>query len=352
MTETNTPPSQDFTGSVFDSVVATAGEALIDMIVESDGRLRPCHGGAVLNMTRAIGKQGIPTLYLNPLSRDGFGRSMAKSIADAGVTLAYPDGIHEPTSLAIAELDAEGKASYSFYRDGVADRQVDSATMNAHCSHAPGLKVVATGCLALVPDDAHKYLPWLQAQRAADKLVVVDANLRPAIVPDMNAYKASVMAALGEAHLIKASDDDLVTLGFDSQPPLEAARQLLASTRAKWLALTLGAKGAMLLDRAGHVWQVRESAPVKVADTVGAGDCFIAGMVVALLDRPAVRMATTPEAIELTSDDAAAILSCAVASASICVQRVGCAPPTRQEVAQRLSDHPPIVSSVAPDSST
>lgn len=330
----------------FDSHVATAGEALIDMIVEADGRLRPCHGGAVLNMTRALGVQGIPTLYLNPLSRDGFGRSMAGSIAESGVTLAYPEGIHEPTSLAIAELDAEGKASYSFYRDGVADRQVSAPTMNAHCAAAPALKLVATGCLALVPDDQDKYLPWLQAQRAAGRIVVVDANLRPAIVPDMAAYRASVMGALGEAHLIKASDDDLVTLGFDTQPPLAAAKELLAATRAGWLALTLGAKGAMLIDRAGHVWQVTESAPVKVADTVGAGDCFIAGLVAALLERPSVIQAASPDDIALDGTDVEALLARAVASASLCVQRVGCVPPTRDEVAERLRLHPPVVTSL------
>ena len=76
--------------------------------------------------------------------------------------------------------------------------------------------MVVTGCLALVADDTPKYLPWLQAQRAAGKLVVVDANLRPAIVPDMAAYQASVMAALGEADIKSIEDlagcatDDLV----------------------------------------------------------------------------------------------------------------------------------------------
>lgn len=36
-------------------VVATAGEALMDMLVEADGRLLPCAGGAVYNLTRALG---------------------------------------------------------------------------------------------------------------------------------------------------------------------------------------------------------------------------------------------------------------------------------------------------------
>ena len=317
--------------------VATAGEALMDMIQEADGRLRPCDGGAVYNLTRALGLQGVGTLYLNPLSQDRFGRGLARAIADAGVTLAHPEPAHEPTSLAVVSLDDAGKASYSFYREGVADRRVDATTMNAQCAAQPALKMVVTGCLALVADDSPKYLPWLQAQRAAGRLVVVDANLRPAIVPDMAAYQASVMAALREADIVKVSDDDLHILGFTQADPLDAARELLAQTPARWLALTLGAKGAVFLARGGASWQAVESQPVTVADTVGAGDCFLAGMLAALLERPALQTARNAADLQLGADDVQALLANAIASASLCVMQTGCQPPTREQVLRRLS---------------
>ena len=316
--------------------VATAGEALMDMIQEADGRLRPCDGGAVYNLTRALGLQGVGTLYLNPLSQDRFGRGLARAIAEARVTLANPEPAHEPTSLAVVSLDEAGKASYSFYREGVADRRVDAATMSAQCAAQPALKMVVTGCLALVADDTPKYLPWLQAQRAAGKLVVVDANLRPAIVPDMAAYQASVMAALGEADIVKVSDDDLHILGFTNADPLVAARELLAVTPARWLALTLGAKGAVFLDRSGGAWTSSESQPVTVADTVGAGDCFLAGMLAELLERPSMQAARTAADLRLDATDIEALLANAIASASLCVMQTGCQPPTREQVLQRL----------------
>ena len=316
--------------------VATAGEALMDMIVETDGRLRPCNGGAVYNMTRALGLQGVGTLYLNPLSSDRFGQGMAAAIHEAGVTLARDTPAHEPTSLAIVGVDADGKASYSFYREGVADRQVTALEMNAECAALPSLKLIATGCLALVADDAHKYLPWLKAQRAAGKLVVVDANLRPAIVPDMAAYQASVMNALGQAHIVKVSDDDLQTLGFADSDPMAAARALLATTQAPWLALTMGPKGAVLMHRDGQAWHAAETAPVKVADTVGAGDCFLAGMLVALLERPVTQAAASADALQLDADDIEHILCHAIASASLCVQEVGCVPPNLDKVRARM----------------
>ena len=326
--------------------VATAGEALIDMITESDGRLRPCAGGAVYNLTRALGLQGVGTLYLNPLSQDRFGRLMADAIHEARVTLARETPVHEPTSLALVGLDDEGKASYSFYRDGVADRQVNAADMTAQCAAQPGLKVAVTGCLALVADDSPKYLPWLQAQRAAGRLVVVDANLRPAIVPDMAAYQASVMAALGQAHIVKVSDDDLVTLGFTTPDPLDAARELLQATSATWLALTLGPKGAVLLHRDGQGWKAAEPTPITVVDTVGAGDCFLAGLLAALLERPAMQNAARADQLVLDSDDVQHILGRAVASASLCVMQTGCVPPSRDQVVERVATLRPMFRSL------
>lgn len=327
--------------------VATAGEALMDLIQETDGRLRPCDGGAVYNLTRALGLQGVGTLYLNPLSRDRFGRGLARAIADAGVTLAHAEAVHEPTSLAVVSLDEAGKASYSFYRDGVADRRVDAATLSAHCAAQAGLKMVVTGCLALVAEDSPKYLPWLQAQRAAGRLVVVDANLRPAIVPDMAAYQASVMAALREADIVKVSDDDLIVLGFTNPDPLAAARELLAQTPARWLALTLGARGAVFLAREGGAWQATESQPVQVADTVGAGDCFLAGMLAALLERPALQTLRTAAELRLDAADIEALLGHAIASASLCVMQTGCQPPSREQILQRLADGAPRVRPLA-----
>jgi len=317
--------------------VATAGEALIDMIEEADGRLRPCTGGAVYNLTRALGLQGVGVLYLNPFSTDRFGQLLTEGLREAHVQQAHPHPVLEPTSLAVVGLDAQGKASYSFYREGVADRRVSAAEMNAQCHAQPTLSVVATGCLALVADDAPRYLPWLQTQRFEGRLVVVDANLRPAIVPDMAPYRDSVMAALREAHIVKVSDDDLQTLGFAQSDPVEGARLLLEQTQARWLALTLGAKGAVLLQRDGSGWHAVESEAVKVADTVGAGDCFLAGMLTALLERTTPRTAPHADAIELDAGDLVHILGHAVASASLCVQATGCVPPSLAQVRQRLA---------------
>jgi fructokinase len=309
--------------------VATAGEALIDLIWGADGRFEPCIGGAVYNLSRALARQGIETLYLNPLSRDRFGRQLAAGLMADGVHLAAPEPVVEVTSLAVVSVNEAGHPDYAFYREGVADRATDAARLTRACQGASGLKIVCTGALALSPDDASTYLPWLAAQRDGGKKVVIDANLRPSVMPDLKRYRAHVLSTLQYADVIKVSDEDLDNLELPGSTPLEKARHLLGLCSAQLLALTLGGAGANLLTRHGEVFDARETAPLVVLDTVGAGDCFLAGLVTTMLE---ANLASDWGNARVDSALAQGLLHNAIASASICVQRRGCVPPSRAEV--------------------
>jgi fructokinase len=314
--------------------VATAGEALIDMIGNTDGLFEPCIGGAVYNLTRAMSRQGIGTLYLNPLSKDRFGRQLANGLIADGVHLARPDPVKEVTSLAVVSVNAAGHPDYAFYREGVADRATSAPQLTEACAGASGLSVVCTGALALSPNDAKTYLPWLATQRDAGRVVVIDANMRPSVMTDLAAYRLHVLATLQYADVIKVSDEDLEHLGLSGSGAVERARHLLQGSRAKFLALTCGADGAYLLTRNGQQFHAQEGEAIQVVDTVGAGDCFLAGVVVSLLEQ---ELPTHWGAEKVESAQAQALLESAIASASICVQRRGCAPPLREEVRARIA---------------
>ncbi|PKO60977.1 MAG: carbohydrate kinase [Betaproteobacteria bacterium HGW-Betaproteobacteria-18] len=317
--------------------VATAGEALIDFIGHADGRFEPCLGGAVYNLTRALARQGVDTCYLNPLSRDRFGRQLAQGLVTDGVHLAVADPVVQVTSLAVVNLNDQGHPDYAFYREGVADRATRAADLIRACDALENLSVVCTGALALSPDDADTYLPWLAKQRQAGRTVVIDANLRPSVMPDIELYRRHVLSALQYADVIKASDEDLVCLKLPGGDALAQAQHLLQSSRASVMALTLGGAGAALLTRHGQVFAAREPEPIAVVDTVGAGDCFLAGLVVAML---AQKLPADWGTGEVADEVARPLLTSAIASASLCVMRRGCVPPTRAEVLARLAQVP------------
>ena len=329
--------------------VAAAGEALIDLIVQADGRFEPCIGGAVFNLTRALARQGVGVLYLNPLSRDRFGRKLAAALIDDGVQLARTHAVGESTSLAVVGLDDTGHPNYAFYREGVADRAITADQLTASCQSEASLSIVCTGALALAPDDAVHYLPWLRAQRDAGKVIVVDANLRPSVMPDQAAYRRNVQEAMQIAHVVKVSDEDLDNLAVPGADAIARAHHVLASTGARLVLLTLGADGACLLTQDGRSWHARETSPVEVVDTVGAGDCFLAGFLAEWLRvQPDTGAADEDPSIApgarllapLKDTSARQLLTHAVASASLCIMRRGCAPPTGDEVRARVVQTP------------
>lgn len=320
--------------------IATAGEALIDLVAQADGRLLPCLGGAVYNVSRALVLQGAGTSYLNPFSGDRLGRQLAARMVSEGVVLACPEPVQAVTSLAVVGLDEQGHPDYAFYRQGVADRAITAVSLNAACAALPALQVVCTGCLALDPQDAQVYLPWLATQRSAGRLVVVDANVRPAVIQDMTSYRANILQALALADVIKASDEDLAYLQLPGEDALAQARHLFSCTPVQCMALTLGPEGACLLVRSADgvaVFRAKEPQPITVVDTVGAGDCFLAGLLAGLLHHAQATAQTPAQVLALgVAAVMRDVLAHALANASLCVMQPGCSPSTWAQVRARM----------------
>jgi fructokinase len=327
-------------------MITCYGEALIDLIVSpySQTSLRTdsqaCLGGSVFNFCIASARQGLATAYLNPLSHDSFGVQFRKLLLAEAVTLACTAPSALPTSIAVVQLDAAGKASYAFHREAVADR--DLSAQQAIATLPASTHVLHTGCLMLVPTDWPKTRAILQAASLQGACITVDANLRTVVCPDLVPYRASVLAACALAHVVKVSDDDLLALGADAalvaSDPVQAARKMLMPKHAMHkhllqpalIALTLGATGAWLIT---HDTQVFQSSPqgITVADTVGAGDSFFAALL-AYLERQGV---LTPQALlaQHSMKVWQGALQHAVAAATINVMRVGCNPATWAETA-------------------
>jgi fructokinase len=314
-------------------LVVTYGEALVDLIEQQDGSFTAILGGSVANFTLAVARQGMAATYLNPLSTDSFGGRFARHLGAAGITLASARLSALPTALAVVTLDASKVPSYAFHRAGVADRDI---TLEQACaSLPPGPTLLHTGGLALVPDDIGTTLAVAAAAAGKGALVSIDANLRPLAVPDLGPYAAGVRQALALAHLVKVSEEDLLYLGMDSADPVAAARTLFDGTATQLIALTLGAGGGVLLSRDVTV-ALPVPADVHVVDTVGAGDCFQAGLVASLHAMHVLALDALPG---LDAPRLERALRYAIATASIDVMRAGCNPPLRAEVEQFLTTH-------------
>jgi fructokinase len=258
--------------------VVVAGEALIDLILRPDGSLAAAAGGGPFNAARTLARLGIDTVFLGGLSDDRFGRLLRTRLEEDGVRLGMPDAVPLPTSLAVAELDEGGAATYRFYLTGTSAPAVTDA--DAHGVVTDATRVLHVGTLGLVLEPMATSLERLVADVADDVLVFVDPNCRPRIIDDAAAYAARLDRVLARADVVKVSGDDLEWLDPDA-PTMDTARALLD----RGPAVVLFTDGAATV----HVLTATESfslpvPSVDVVDTVGAGDSFGGGFLASWVD--------------------------------------------------------------------
>ena len=125
------------------AVIVVAGEALVDLVVHGD-HLVATPGGAPYNVARGCARLGAPTALMATLSTDGFGERLAAGLAESGVSDALLQRTDRPTTLAVAQLDAAGGATYRFYTEGTSAPLLTPGVLPSD------VDVLVTGGLGLV----------------------------------------------------------------------------------------------------------------------------------------------------------------------------------------------------------
>lgn len=250
-------------------MIVVAGEALIDLVIAPSGGVETSLGGAPYNTARACGRLGAETAFVGALSVDRFGTMLTSRLEEDGVETAFAPRVDVPTTLAAAELDDRGAASYRFYVDGTSAPALTSP---------PDVRgdVLFAGGLGLVFAPMADTIEAMVAD-AGTSMVMIDVNCRPRTIADRGQYVARVARILARTDVVKVSDDDLRYLAPD-QEPIAAARRLL-DDGARVVLFTAGGAGAHVLTARHERFVPAE--PVAVVDTVGAGDTFGAGFMTA-----------------------------------------------------------------------
>ncbi|HJZ61728.1 MAG TPA: carbohydrate kinase, partial [Miltoncostaeaceae bacterium] len=303
-------------------MILVAGEALVDLIPGPGGVLRPSLGGGPFNTAVALGRLEAPAGFLGRLSTDGFGRMLDDRLAEAGVDRRYVLRGGAPTPLAVVQQDAEGSAEYTFYLTGTAyaDLAPDDLPILG-----PEVKALHLGTLALATNPPAGALEELMAREAGERLIVVDPNVRPGVAGDVNSYLRRFESWLAVAHVVKLSAADAAWL-YPGQGP-KGVLDLLIERGTGLALLTLGADGAIGQSRAGR--GTSASPRVDVADTVGAGDAFNAGVLWWLWHAGRLDAGASAALGDMELDE---LLAFATIVAALQCSRAGASPPTLAEV--------------------
>lgn len=303
------------------------GEALIDLVQPTPAGpyvARP--GGGPLNVAVGLQRLGHPTQLMARLSTRPLGEVIRRHAESNELGLDRSVATDELVTLAFASIDDAGRASYDFYVDGTADWGWTGAELG---TLPTGTVAVHTGSLAAaIPPGAEAVLRCVQHLHATGEVLLsFDPNVRPDHFGPRNDAVARVERFVAAAHVVKVSDEDLAWLY-----PGRGVDDVLATWSAAGpdlVVVTRGADGCAARTATGREAQ-RPGIDVRVEDTIGAGDAFMAGLLSGLADAGRLDPARLAD---LTAAGLEAALRQATVVAALTCERVGADPPTRSEYA-------------------
>ncbi|MCC3654756.1 carbohydrate kinase [Streptomyces sp. S07_1.15] len=312
-------------------MIVIAGEALIDLVPSAPPEpsppgsgpgglpaLAPRLGGGPFNTALALGRLGARAAFCSRVSSDRFGTELLRALRADGVDTALVQRGPEPTTLAVAEIGADGSAGYRFYAEGTADRLFELPG-----PLPPDTRALSLGTCSLVLEPgASAYEALLRREAARGVLTALDPNIRAELIPDADAYRARFRSWLPSVGLVKLSVEDAEWLGGDPRAWLEAGPDAVVLTR--------GGDGLTVLTRDGE-WSV-PAEPVEVVDTIGAGDTVNAALL-HRLDAHGALVRGGPR--RLSGEEWRDVLAYASRAAAVTCSRAGARPPYAEELTGR-----------------
>lgn len=246
------------------------GEVLFDVF--------PTHtkiGGAPLNVGLRLASLGIETQIISRIGQDAKGKELLDFIEANDVSTTYiQTDSHFSTGEVTVKLDEKGSASYTINYPVAWDKI--EATPEAH-DIVSFADAVVFG--SLVCRDAASYQSLLSLLNFA-KNKIFDVNLRAPF------YTKELLSDLmNKADFIKFNDDELYEISANLGSPYHSLEQnmlfIAEKTNTQHICVTKGSHGAVLFYNDQLFYN--SGYKITVADTVGAGDSFLAGLLSKLL---------------------------------------------------------------------
>ncbi len=238
------------------------GEVLWDML--PTGKVP---GGAPMNVAFHAENFEIDAQIISAIGNDELGLELKTFLEQKGMST---DLVHVnftfPTSTVQVTLDEKGAASYEIVQPVAWDfLYVDDAILR---------KVEQADFLlfgSLICRKEYNIKPLLRLIGKAKK-TVFDVNLRPPFYS-----QELIETLLQKANIVKMNDEELdtITAWYGIKNKLEEKMTfLMKKFKIETMVMTKGKEGAYCMHQ--DQWYSQKSFPVKVEDTVGSGDSFLA----------------------------------------------------------------------------
>ena len=250
--------------------VYAIGETILDIIFKDGQPQAAKPGGSSLNAAVTLGRLGADVEFIGEYGRDPVGDLIDHFLKENNVGTQFVSRFSDGKSaLAIAFLDEENNASYTFYKDFPDDR-----LGNIPQKTTPDDIVAFCSIYAITREVRPQLMKFLNTAGKNGSMLLYDPNFRPAHLHELEELRPFIEENFNMAHLVRASDEDLKLI-FGAEGA-EAAYEKVS----RWcpvMIYTANIKGVFVHTPAGRFeFPVRK---IKTVSTIGAGDNFNAGLV-------------------------------------------------------------------------
>jgi fructokinase len=306
-----------------EKLVLVAGEALVDLLPKprQHGLYEAVLGGSPFNVAIGLARLGTRTGFAGRLSRDANGDRFVEALEKEGVDISFSIRAKQPSPLAfVAPHTAQTGARYAFYLkstvyDGASPLKSEWPTPVSHV-HVGSFSAL-TGKHG---EAALAVLKWARKHASSS----FDPNVRPLVLPARDKVVTLVEARVRLCSIVKASDEDIEWL-YPGRDPTQAIADW-ASFGPRLAILTRGSSGARAFFGRNSV--VLPAPAIKIVDTVGAGDSFMAALLAIMNEDGALGA----PARSIVREQVYRWLEFAIRAAAITCTRKGADPPRRKEI--------------------
>ncbi len=310
------------------------GELLIDFVsttpdvtlAEAPGFVK-APGGAPANVAVGLAKLGVDTGFIGKVGADPFGDFLSETLQQNSVDTSYLiSGESSRTTLAFVATRSDGMKDITFYRHPGADIQLSPDEVDTDYIQSAELFHYGSVSLSHSPT-REATLKAIQCAKNSGAFISYDPNLRLMLWDSADDAKYWIWEVMHYADVVKISEEEWEFVTGDVE--LASGIKRIFGLGVKLIVVTLGERGCYYTN--GVIEGSIDGNDVKVVDTLGAGDAFVAAMLTQLIRHD--------ELSAINKDQLDDIMRYANAAGALATQKVGVIPslPTHSEIEQFLS---------------
>lgn len=311
------------------------GELLIDFVsttpdvtlAEAPGFVK-APGGAPANVAVGLAKLGMDAGFIGKVGADAFGNFLRETLRQNSVNTDYLiAGEGSRTTLAFVATRSDGMKDITFYRHPGADIQLSPSEIDTNYVQSAELFHYGSVSLSHSPS-REATLHAIRSAKMGGAMLSYDPNLRLMLWDNPDDAKHWIWEVMHYADVVKISEEEWEFVTGDVG--LEQGIERILGLGVKLLIVTLGERGCYYTN--GITEGFVDGFIVDVVDTLGAGDAFVAAMLIQIIQHT--------DLLSLEKVQLDAIMRHANAAGALATQKVGVIPalPTRSEIESFLQE--------------